>query len=93
MQDFPWWWWWWWRVPPHATFFFEPPSHQNQYPPWGTHPLKNEALPSEKQHPPPLKSEAPFQEMIPRKNPEKSDSVISTCVSIIKHWKRMAEIP
>ena len=37
-------------------------------------PPKNEALPSEKQLPPlpdPLKSEAPFQEMIPRKKNQK----------------------
>ena len=74
-------------------FFFNLPPIKTNTPPWGTHPLKNEALPSEKQHPPPLKSEGPFQEMIPRKNPERSDSVINTCVSIIKHWKRMAEIP
>ena len=32
--------------------------------------------------------------MIPRKNPEKSETVINTCVSTIKkHWKKMAEIP
>ena len=42
---------------------------------------------------PPLKSEAPFKEMIPRKNPEKSETVINTWVSGIKqHWKKMAEI-
>ena len=43
---------------------------------------------------PPLKSEAPFQEMIPRKNHEKLETVINICISIIKqHWKKMAEIP
>ena len=33
--------------------------------------------------------------MIPRKNnPKKSETVINTCVSLIKqHWKKMAEIP
>ena len=57
-------------------------------------PLKNEDPPSEKQTLPPLKSEAPFLEMIPRKNPKKLETVINTCVSIIKqHWKKMAEIP
>ena len=35
-----------------------------------------------------------FQEMIPRKTPEKSETLINTCVSIIKQpWKKMAEIP
>ena len=33
---------------------------------------------------PPLKSEVPFQEMIPRKNPKKLETVINPCVSIIK---------
>ena len=43
---------------------------------------------------PQLKSESSFPEMIPRKNPKKSDTVINTCVSIIKqHWKKMVEIP
>ena len=36
-------------------------------PPKGHPPLKNEVPPSEKQIPP-LKCEAPFHEMIPRKN-------------------------
>ena len=50
-------------------------------------------LPTEKQAPPPLKSEAPFLEMIPRKKKKNSETVINTCVSIIKqHWKKMAEI-
>ena len=32
--------------------------------------------------------------MIPRKNHEKLETVINTCISIIKqHWKKMAEIP
>ena len=34
--------------------------------------------------------ETPFQEMIPRKNPEKSETVINTCVSPIEqHRKKM----
>ena len=43
---------------------------------------------------PPVKSEAPFQEIIlEKKNPQKSETVINTCVSLIKqHWKKMAEI-
>ena len=66
-------------------------------PPMGHHPfppnIKMKPSPSEKE-PPPLKSEAPFQEIIPRKNLEKSDAVINTCVSVIKqHWKKMVEIP
>ena len=47
-------------------------------------------------HPqPPLKSEVTFQEMIPRKKkPQKLETVINTCVSIIKQpWKKMVEIP
>ena len=32
--------------------------------------------------------------MIPKKNSEKLETVINTCVSLIKqHWKKMAEIP
>ena len=47
-----------------------------------------------KKTPLPLKSEASFQEMIPRKKQKKSETVINTCVSLIKqHWKTMAEIP
>ena len=66
--------------PPSISYFFK------KLPPGATPPLKNEA--------PPLKGEAPFQVMIPRKNPEKLESVINTCISIIKqHWEKMAEIP
>ena len=37
---------------------------------------------------------SPFQGMIPRKNPKKSETVINTCVLLIKqHWKKMTEIP
>ena len=44
---------------------------------------------------PPLKSKAPFQEMILRKRKQKKmETVINTYVSLIKqHWKKMAEIP
>ena len=39
---------------PHLTVFCNPPPpHQNQFPPMGCPPFKNEALPSEKQLPPP----------------------------------------
>ena len=66
-------------------------------PPLGGPLLKNEAPPpppSEKQPPPPLKNEAPFLEMIPRKNLKKSETVINNCISIIKqNWKKMGEIP
>ena len=58
------------------------PPHLKMKPPY----LKNNL--------PQLKSEAPFQGMIPRKKPNKLETVINTCVSIIKqHWKKMAEIP
>ena len=69
---------------PHSVIFFEPPIP----PPHGVAPssLKNESLP--------LKSKVPFQEMIPRKKPKKSEIVINTCISLIKqHRKKMAEIP
>ena len=59
------------------------------------HPLlKNEAPELENNPPPPpLKSESRFQEMIPRKQPEKLETVINTCISLIKqHWQKMAEI-
>ena len=42
-------------------------AHQNRCPPWGIPPIKNEVPPSEKQPSLPLKREAPFHEMIPRK--------------------------
>ena len=63
--------------PPPLTLKNEPPPPPTT-PIWETNP--------------PLKSEAPFQEMIPRKKPQQT--VINTCVSIMKqHWKKMAEIP
>ena len=47
-----------------------------------------------KNKPTPLKREAPFQEMIPKKKLEKLETVMNNCASIIKqHWKKMAEIP
>ena len=50
--------------------------------------------PASEKHPPLLKSEALFQEMIPRKKPEKLETVINTCVSIINHHqKKNVEIP
>ena len=71
--------------PPILRFFSKPPI--KTYPPqWGAPPLKNEAPPvpfEKKTPPPPLKSEALFQEMIPGKKPEKSETVINTCVLII----------
>ena len=56
----------------HPRTFFEPssPPHQNWCPPWGAPPpphLKMKPAPSEKQTLP-LKREAPFHEMIPRKS-------------------------
>ena len=46
-------------------------------------------------HPPPLKSKAPFHEMILEKNPNKSKTVINTCDCFTheKHWKKMTDIP
>ena len=62
-------------------------SHQNWCLPWGAPRLKNTPHPL-------LKSEALFQEMIPRKKPEKLETVINTCVSIINHHqKKNVKIP
>ena len=70
---------------PIRLHFFSNPPHQNRCPPWGSPPLKNEA-PNLKP-PSVLKNEAPFQEMVPRKNPEKLETIINTSASIIKqHW-------
>ena len=57
-------------------------------------PLKNDPpLLTEKQTTP-LKSEAPSKKWFLEKNTKKLESVINTCVSIIKqHWKKMAKIP
>ena len=64
--------------------FFENPTSKLM-PPMGYPPLKNEACP--------LKNKAPFQKIIPRKKtPQKSETVINNCVSLIKQqWKKMAE--
>ena len=84
--------------PPPSCDFFEPPPppppHQKtMFPHHGaSSPRKNEAPLTEKQTPP-LKSEAPFQEMISRKNSKKSETVINICVSLIKQrWKNILEI-
>ena len=69
-----------------------PPS--KPMPQWGTSHLKMKPPPHVKNNPSPLKSEAPSQEMIPRKDSEKQETVINTCLSIIKqHWRKKAEIP
>ena len=54
---------------PYYKFFptTSPPPIKTDVPSWGVAPLKNEARPSEKQTPP-LKREALFHEMIPRKS-------------------------
>ena len=42
----------------------------------------------------PPKNEAPFMKIIPRKKPKKSETVINTCVSLIKRYQqKMGEIP
>ena len=38
---------------------------------------------------PPSKNKAPFQ----KETQKKSETVINTCVSLTKHWKKMTEIP
>ena len=80
--------------PPILQFFLKTPSIKTDAPPWSTPtPLKNKA-PHLKNNPsPPLKSETPFQEMIPRKKTQKNQKLINTCVSIIKqHWRKMVEM-
>ena len=47
-------------------------------------PLKNEA--------PPLKSKAP-RKLFLEKTKKNLETAINTCVSLIKHWKKMVEIP
>ena len=60
---------------PSCHDFFENLLNQNQYHPHSPHTTS-------------LKSKAPFQEMIPRKNQTKLETVINTCDSLIKqHWK------
>ena len=54
----------------------------------GSPPLENKTTP-----PPPLKNEAPFQEMILRKKSGKSETVINTCVSLKTTLEKMADIP
>ena len=71
---------------PHPTIFFETLPIKTDAP------LKNEAPYWKTTSRHPLKSKAPFQETISRKNPEKLETVINTCVSLIKrNWKMMAE--
>ena len=42
----------------------------------------------------PLESEVVSRKWFPEKNPEKWETIINTCASIIKQrWKKMAEIP
>ena len=60
---------------PSCHGFFENLLNQNQYHPHSPHTTS-------------LKSKAPFQEMIRRKNQTKLETVINTCDSLIKqHWK------
>ena len=80
-----------WGCPPSHDLFFEPlpppPFMKADAPPHGV-------LPSHLKMKPPLKNEASFQKMIPRKQSQKSKTVINTCVSFIKQeLKKMTEIP
>ena len=63
-------------APPILRFFLKT-SPIKTIAPLCTPPLKNEAIPTEKQSHP-LKSEATFQKMNPRKNPKKSKTLINT---------------
>ena len=62
------------RGAPHDMILFELPIKANA--PHGAASLKSEA--------PSLKSKPPFQEIIPRKNPKKVETVINICVPLIK---------
>ena len=71
----------------HPVIFSEHSLIKTDALPWGTPPKLKMKPPQLKNTSPlpPLKSEAPLQEMIP---------VINTWVLIIKqHWQKMAEIP
>ena len=72
-----------WGYPP--LIFFEKPRtkvHQSQ------------CSPPPPPSPPSLKRKAPFQENIPTKKPKKLETVINTCVSLIKQrWRKIVEIP
>ena len=62
---------------PHPIIFLNPPSKLMPPPPIGDPtPLKNET--------PMLKSKTSFEKMIPRKKTKKSETIINTCVSLIK---------
>ena len=55
--------------------------------------LKIKSFLNWKPNPSPLKSKPGFQEMIPRRKTQKSDTVINTGVSLKKqHWKKVTEI-
>ena len=76
-----------------SIVIFLTPHHLNQYLSMGYPHLNMKTL-NLRTTPPPLKSEGPFQKMIPRKNEIPVKQMINTCVSVIKqHWKKMAEIP
>ena len=78
--------------PPPSHIFWNPLLIKTDAP-HGVPPLKNEAS-QLKNNRSPLKNEVPFQETIPwKKKSKKSETVINTCVSLIKqHWKKMAAI-
>ena len=72
----------------HMIFFFKiPPSKLMPPPSMGHPPLKNEA--------PHWKVKHPSRKLIIEKKPQKKlETVIVTCVSLMKqHWRKMAEIP
>ena len=65
------------------------PPHQNQMPPMAHGPF-----PYLKMKPPHWKVKPASRKWFLEKTPEKSETVINICVSIIKqYWKKMAEIP
>ena len=68
-------------TPPPSWFFFEKPPIKTNSPRRGTSPLKNEVphlnLPPPYTHTHTLKREASFQKIIPKKTPEKSETVIT----------------
>ena len=87
----------WEGVHSYPMIFFEtpPPPPSKPMAPYGVlSPLKNEASPIWKSNSPQWKVKPPSRKWFLEKNPEKSETVINTCVLIIKQpWKKTAQIP
>ena len=82
--------------PSHPAIFLKNPPIKSDAPndaPPPFPPLKKEGPPSEKQ-PPHWKVKLPSRKWFLEKKPPKLETVINSCISVIKqHWKKIAEIP